>query len=75
MQTNRTTQKLFIIVLNLRDISGAIEGGVEPRLDIAPGALVLVLFLSPAELSIGVLSTLFLHKIEWEWRNLNDITC
>lgn len=48
---------------NLRDRATSIQCGVEPVLDIEPRSLVLVLFLSPDQLSIRVLGALLLDQV------------
>lgn len=53
-----------------RDISGFAERSLEPRADVGPGALVLVLLLRPAELGVRVFGAFVLDKIVRERRDL-----
>ena len=48
----------------------AADGRLAPGLDVAPRALILVLFLGEDELGVVVLVTLLLHQVEREWANL-----
>lgn len=57
---------------NSRDIATPAKGGLEPGVDVGPGALVLMLLLGPAELGVGVLGDFLLDQVIGEGRNLKD---
>lgn len=56
----------------LPDGLGTVDGGAHARLDVVIVALVLMLLLTPHQVSIGVFLSLGLDQIEGEWRELRD---
>jgi len=55
---------------HLPDVSRSIKCGVEAGLHVSPGTLVLSFFLGPAQDSIWIFCTFFLHQIIGEWGDL-----
>lgn len=55
---------------HLPDVSWSVKCGVEAGLHVSPGTLVLSFFLGPAQDSIWIFCTFFLHQIIREWGDL-----
>jgi hypothetical protein len=48
------------------DIAGVVQACLEAWLNVVPGALVLVFFLSPDDFSVGIFGAFGFHQVVWE---------
>lgn len=55
------TEREKLELNDLLNVAGASQGGVEAGLDVSPCTLVLVFFLRPEDLGIGVFSAFSFH--------------
>lgn len=66
-QQRHSREISYLVQTDSLDGSSVVGGGADAGLNVAVVALVLVLFLTPHQISIYVSIGLFFHQIKWEW--------